>query len=170
MKHRLLLLYSWSVRTFMFFLPDMPLFFRLRGFLYGLFMHRCGGELQVAHDVSLIGLEKISVGRNVYFAKGCIINGGGEIIIGDDVLFGMLNVVVAGNHTYNGSSYHGPFDRGKVIIQKGCWIGAHCTLLKGTIIPAGSVVGANSLCNKAFEGKRLLISGNPAQVIKNLDL
>lgn len=132
-------------------------------------MKECKGNLQVAHDVSLIGLEKISVGHNVYFAKGCIINGGGEIIIGDNVLFGMLNIVVAGNHTYNGVSYHGPFDRGQVIVRNGCWIGAHCTLLKGTVIPTGSVVGANSLCNIAFEGERLLISGNPARVIKNLE-
>ena len=51
MKHRLLLLYSWLVKTVLFFFPDVPLIMRFRGFLYGLGMPSCGSNFQVAHNV-----------------------------------------------------------------------------------------------------------------------
>lgn len=61
MKHKLLLLYSWLVRTLLFFLPDMPLVMRFRGFLYGLGMAKSGKNIQVTHDAILRDLENISM-------------------------------------------------------------------------------------------------------------
>ena len=54
MKHRLLLLYSWLVKTVLFFLPDIPLIMRFRGFLYSLGMPSCGSNFQVAHNVIIL--------------------------------------------------------------------------------------------------------------------
>lgn len=63
MKHKLLLAYSWFVRTILFFLPDMPLVMRFRGFLYGLGMAKRGKNIQVTHDAILRDLENMSLGR-----------------------------------------------------------------------------------------------------------
>lgn len=62
MKHKFLLIYSWFVRTILFFLPDMPLVMRLRGFLYGLGMAKSGKNIQVTHDAILRDLENMSMG------------------------------------------------------------------------------------------------------------
>lgn len=53
-----------------------------------------------------------------------------------------------------------------IIIGRNVWIGAHVILLKGSRIPDGSVVAANSTVNSPFEGTNLLIAGNPAKVIR----
>ena len=63
MKHRLLLLYSWLIKTMLFFFPDIPLIMRFRGFLYSLGMPSCGSNFQVAHNVTLNSIEGLTVGN-----------------------------------------------------------------------------------------------------------
>lgn len=55
-----------------------------------------------------------------------------------------------------------------VIIGKNVFIGNRCTIGKGTEIPDGSVVSCVSKVSGVFsdEGENLLLSGNPAKVIK----
>ncbi len=46
------------------------------------------------------------------------------------------------------------------------WIGSNVTLLKGSVIPDGCVVGSGSVVARAFETPNTLIAGNPARVVK----
>lgn len=88
MKHKLSLIYAWSVRTLFFFLPDFPLFMRFRGWLYGVGMEKCGRNFQVAHSAVLNSLDRIKVGDNVYIANFCSLIPNGLIEIGSNTLFG----------------------------------------------------------------------------------
>jgi acetyltransferase-like isoleucine patch superfamily enzyme len=47
------------------------------------------------------------------------------------------------------------------------WIGMNCTLLKGTNIEKGCIVGANSVVTKHFRGSYKIIAGNPAKVVNS---
>lgn len=47
------------------------------------------------------------------------------------------------------------------------WIGARCTILKGTQIPDNCVIGAASLLSKEYTVPNSIIAGTPAQIIKN---
>ena len=105
MKHKLILLYAWLVRTLLFFLPDIPLFMRFRGWLYGLAMKECGRNFQVAHSVILNGLDLLCVGKDVYIANSCNVILNGELKIGYEVIFGPGVLVSTGNHQYDGNSY-----------------------------------------------------------------
>lgn len=169
MKHKLLLIYSWFVRTVMFFLPDAPLFMRVRGFFYKLGLKKCGKNFQIAHNVILNTLETISIGNDVYIAPNVIILGGGEIIIEDEVMIGPGVVIVADNHTFVNDSYrYGPIDYGSIFIGKGSWVAANCTIVKGGYLPTGSILASNSVLNKKYDGKRLLLAGVPAEIKKYL--
>lgn len=46
------------------------------------------------------------------------------------------------------------------------WIGTGVTLLKGTSIQKDSIVGANTLVNKAFDEAGVVIAGNPGRIVK----
>ena len=105
MKHRLLLLYSWLIKTMLFFFPDIPLIMRFRGFLYSLGMPSCGSNFQVAHNVTLNSIEGLTVGNNVYLAMGNIIYAHGKAIIGNNVMFGPGCLLTTGNHTFGDGSY-----------------------------------------------------------------
>jgi len=46
------------------------------------------------------------------------------------------------------------------------WIGCSTTILKGTTIADGCIVGSNSFVNKVFNHTNCLIAGNPARIVK----
>jgi acetyltransferase-like isoleucine patch superfamily enzyme len=56
-----------------------------------------------------------------------------------------------------------------VVIGEYCFVGTACTVLGGAVLPAYSVLGANSLLNKAFTETHRLYGGVPAQRLSELD-
>lgn len=57
-----------------------------------------------------------------------------------------------------------------IVIGKRCWIGMNVVLLPGTILGDHTVVGAGAIVTKSFPDGGAVIAGNPAKVIKKLDL
>jgi len=170
MKHKVLLIYSWFIRTLFYFFPDIPIFMKIRGFFYGLGMIKCGKNFQVTHDSIIKGLEKIKVGNNVFVGNHSIIFGSGITTIGDEVMLGPHVVLVSGNHTFKGQSYRwGKADVGQIIIEKGCWIGANCTIVSGSRLPKYSILGANSFICDFFDFEKSLYAGSPARLIKTFE-
>ncbi|MEX5734383.1 acyltransferase [Providencia hangzhouensis] len=105
MKHKLLLLYSWLIRTLFFLFPDIPFIMRTRGFFYSLAMKKSGKNLQIASSSVLKGLENLSVGNNCFFAINTIISASTYITIEDEVMVGYASIIESGNHTLENSSY-----------------------------------------------------------------
>ncbi|MBN8493397.1 MAG: hypothetical protein J0M00_18465 [Burkholderiales bacterium] len=55
---------------------------------------------------------------------------------------------------------------GDVRIGDHVWIAHGASVLKGSVIPDGSVVAAKSLVHSVFQGSNLLLAGTPARVIR----
>ncbi|MGK0724378.1 acyltransferase [Aerococcus urinaeequi] len=53
-----------------------------------------------------------------------------------------------------------------VIIGNNCWVSQNVTLLKGTELPNGTIVGSGSIVTKAFSELNSVIVGSPAQVVR----
>ena len=170
MKHKLLLLYSWFIRTFFYFWPDIPLFMRWRGFFYGLGMKHCGKDFQVTHSAILNTLEEFDVGKRVYIANNCSLIANGRIIIGDYTLFGPGVVVSSGNHLFDGDKFVKVSNKKDVIILKNCWIGANCTICAGAKLPEHSLLAAGSVLTTKTDktDEYGLYGGTPARFIKSL--
>lgn len=170
MRHKFILIYSWFVRVILILVPDFPLTMRIRGALYGLVMKKCGSNFQVANNVILKGIHNFSIGNNVFFGNNCIIMGSGNLRIEDEVMIAPNTVIVTGNHTsVDGSFRFGAIKIGEIMIQKGSWVGANCSIAIGAILPAGCVLGANSFLNKPFYEENSLYAGAPARYIKKID-
>lgn len=140
---------------------------RFRGWLYGLAMAQRGKNFQVAHDAIIRDLENIKMGGGNFVGNQVIIFCGGELLIGSNVQIGPQTVITPSNHTSIKGSYSKGFpERGIIIIGDGAWVGAHCTLLKGAVLPSNSVLAANSLLNKAFDISDSIYGGSPAHLLK----
>jgi len=168
MKHKLVLLYAWLVRTLLFFLPDMPLLMRFRGFLYGLAMKKCGRNFQVAHSTIINGIDLCSIGKDVYIANGCSLILNGILTIGDEVIFGPGVLLSSGNHQFDGNSFrHSESKIQDVEIGEGSWIGGNSSILGNASIPEKTVIAAGSVVTKncCKEGSGIY-GGIPAKFIK----
>lgn len=166
MKHHFALIWYWVVKTATDWLPDAPLFMRLRGWLYGLPMRRRGKDFQVASSVRLNGLDNISVGDHVYIAPGAVLLAGCDITIEDEVMIAPYAVITDGNHTALDGSYRfAPVNYAPVFVGRGSWIAANCTVLSGVHIGRGVVIAANSAVTHAVPDG-CLVGGVPARVIR----
>ena len=56
----------------------------------------------------------------------------------------------------------------RITIGNNVWIGCRCLILKGTEIPNGAVIGANSVLSKKYTSSDFIIAGNPAKEIKKI--
>ena len=54
----------------------------------------------------------------------------------------------------------------EVIIGNKVWIGCRNTILKGTVISDGSIIGACSIVSSRLEESNVIYSGNPAKKVK----
>ncbi len=169
MKNKLLLLYVWIIRSVLFFFPDIPIFMRFRGYLYGLFMKSCGRDLQVTHDAVIKDIAGISIGNHCFIGNGSVLMGSGTIEIEDEVMLAPHVIVISGNHVLENDSFrYGKGDRGHISIGRGSWVAGNCTIGRNSKLPAGSVLSANSFLNKEYTEEFSLYGGVPARFIKNL--
>ena len=141
-----------------------------RGRLYGLAMKHHGKDFQVTHDAVLKDLWGIAVGKHVFVGNGTVIMGSGDIEIEDEVQIAPHCIIISGNHTMkDGSFRYGEGDRGHIHIGRGAWVAGNCTVQRGSKLPAGSVLSANSLLNKEFDEPFSLYGGVPAKFIKRIE-
>ena len=169
MKHKFLLVYSWFIRTILYFFPDIPLIMRFRGWLYGLGMKKCGKDFQVTHDAIIKDLQHLIIGDNIFIGNHSIIMGSGMCTISNQVQVAPHCVIISGNHTSSCGSYrYGEGVVGEIFIGFGSWIAANSTIAKGAKLPDNSVLAANSFLNKSFEISNSVYGGVPAKFIKTL--
>ena len=175
MKHNILLIYSWFIRTILYFFPDVPFIMRFRGWLYGLGMAKCGKNFQVTHNVVINTLGSFTIGNNVRLGVFSRLNGSasGSCEIEDDVIIGQGTMVSCGNHEFNGRNFRDikkPSITTQIKIGHGSWIGANCTITAGSTVPACSVVAAQSCVTKKMESIEYGVYGGvPAKFIKKIN-
>lgn len=168
MEAKISIVYSWFVRTMTYFLPNIPVFMRFRGFLYSLMMEKCGKDFQVASSATLGTLSGLKIGNHVYIAHNVVVLGM-DIELKNEVLIGPNCVIASGNHRRVRSSFRfGGYYKGTVSIGNGCWVAANCSILSGSGLPDGSILAAGSVLNRIFNDKNHLYGGTPAVKIKEI--
>lgn len=159
----------WLVLLITSWLPDNKIVFRFRGWLAGFFMKRCGKNLQLGKDVTLLNPFNLEIGDNVYLAKGGWYNALGGLIMEDEVLCAPYVVISTMQHVYKNDSFRfGGSTSGKVIIGKGSWLASHCSIKCGVRIGKGSLVAANASVVKDVLDKSI-VGGVPAKFIKEVE-
>ena len=126
-----------------------------------------GGKIHLGRSVmtqkrvtlSAIG-GMLTVGENVSFNRGDIIVCQREITVGDGCAFGPNVVIYDHDHCYNTEGFSGnDYKTAPVIIGNHCWIGANVTILRGTSIGEGCIIGAGTII-KGNIPPHSLVTGN----------
>ena len=159
--HFSLLLTNW--------LPDNVPFLRLRGFIAGLFLGSCGGDLRLGRNVTFYNPGQVHVRRHVYLAQGCWIMAAAPIRIGDEVVCGPYCVIASANHSRKHGSYrYGTPHTAAVDVGRGCWLAAHVVVTAGSTIGDGTLVAAGAVVVQDLPGN-VLCAGMPAKSIRAIN-
>lgn len=116
---------------------------------------------------------RLNVCKELRFGDNVRINGNTNICCFSGVEIGR-DVLVSWDCLFMDTDFHRVYINGKIAnsnssikIGNNCWIGCRTTVLKGSEIPAGSVVGAGSLVCKQFDKENCIYAGNPARLLKD---
>jgi acetyltransferase-like isoleucine patch superfamily enzyme len=163
MIHKFLIFYSWIIRVVTFCLPDIPIIMRFRGSLYFIFNKNNYTNIQVAHSVVIVGLENFDMQSNTYIANGCVIIANGRIILGKNTIIGPNTTLVSSEHIWSEDSYRNAKSKPtEIFIENGCWIGANCVCIGGSLLPKGSILAAGGVLNKKHTEINSIYAGTPA--------
>lgn len=110
----------------------------------------------------------IEIGDNSTINSFCILLGNGGIKIGNNVHIAPHTIIVSSNHNYIEKEItidkQGLSNKG-ITIGNDVWVSANCTVVDGTYIPDGVVIGANSLVKGILEPYKVY-AGNPIKLLK----
>lgn len=145
-------------------------------------------DFNIVGPITVIN-RNIRIGRNVTIYPGVMFWGDGLIEIGDRVSLGNQTVIYASkeggvnigdNAQIAAQCYIIDMDHGiaagepitkqkntvaSVTIGKDCWLGANVTVLKGSVIEDGAVIGAKGLV-KGHIPQNAIAVGIPAKIVK----
>ena len=104
----------------------------------------------------VIGIENFILGERVEIGSFTIIDAKEGVTIEDNVKIGWSCSIFSVSTIDN--------KNGKIILKKGCKIGANSVIMPGIIVGENATVGANSLVNKNIPANEVWV-GTPARKI-----
>lgn len=110
----------------------------------------------------------VNIGERCFIQQCCTFFGRGGIEIGNDVFIGPKVNLITINHDVNPDNRSATYGR-RIVIEDKVWIGINSTILPGVKIGYGAIVGAGSVVTKDVE-PMTIVAGNPARVIKKIEL
>lgn len=168
-RYLALLLYYGFAR----YLPNYPFAFggRLRGFLCNYIFKKCGTSINVekwayfglGNDIEIGSNSGIGIRANIYG-----IGGGGELVIGDNVMMAPDVTILTLKHHHENHSVpviHQEISPSKIVIGDDSWIGIRSIILPEVNIGRGAIVAAGSVVTKDVPDYTM-VGGVPAKIIK----
>ena len=117
----------------------------------------------------VLSFEKIERGeRTPGLAISCFIDGRNGIKIEENVLIGPRVSLISMNHEAN--NFYEYIYSGPITIKKNSWLGSNCIILPGVTLGEHTIVASGAVVTKSFPSPNQLLAGNPAKIIKRLDI
>lgn len=113
--------------------------------------------------------ENIHVGNNFYVNFNCVILDVAEVRIGESCFIAPQVGIYTATHSVDPIERNSGVEYAKpVTIGDHCWIGGHATINPGVTLGDNVVVASGAMVTKSF-GNNVVIAGNPARVIREID-
>jgi maltose O-acetyltransferase len=143
---------------------------KIRGFVVKYIFRKCGANINIKRG-AFFGLGRdieignnSDIGLNAYIAG---IGGGGELIIGDNVIMAPEVAILTLGHYHSDPNMlinrQGDYTS-KIIIEDNVWIGIRSIILPGVRIGEGAIIGAGAVVTKDVPPYSI-VGGVPAKVI-----
>lgn len=113
--------------------------------------------------------NSLKIGNNVGINHYCYIGVRGDVVIGDNVIFGPRVSVFSENHNYDNIEIpikEQGVTKGKTVIGNDVWIGANVSIMSGVSIGDGCVIAAGAVVTKNVSAYSV-VGGVPAKLITN---
>lgn len=150
------------------FLPDFQFVMGLRGWLLRPSFRTCGRNFQICSDAMIVFSSSVSIGQDVYIARGCWIQGVGGVTLDDEVMLGPYSILASNDHQSKDGSYRfGEARPAPIRMGRGSWTGAHVVVTAGVTVGRGVACAAGAVVTRDVED-HMVVGGVPARVLRSL--
>lgn len=104
--------------------------------------------------------ENLSIGNHVRIGDNCFIMAIGGVSIGDGTIISRNVCLHSGNHSYASNEmlpYDSNYNKKKIVIGKGVWIGQNVNILPGVQIGDGAIIGMGTTVSKNINTKEIVV-------------
>lgn len=157
----------WALgQIFYKFLPNC--LWGLRHFILKCYGAKIGRNSKIYSSVKIAFPFNLIVGENTCIGDNVILYNLGLLEVGSNVTISQGAHLCGGTHDYKkrDDALLMPLVKSDILIKDGVWICADAFIGPGVIISENSIIGARSVIFKDVPG-RVIVAGNPGQVIKN---
>lgn len=131
---------------------------RLRPVLLRLFGARVGSNVFIRHRVRVLWPWKLVVGNDVWLGEDAWLLNLEPITIGDDVCISQGAFLCTGSHDARSATFE--YDNAPITVERGAWIAARATVLRGVRIGEGVTVPACALVKRDMPA-RMSVTDEP---------
>jgi acetyltransferase-like isoleucine patch superfamily enzyme len=130
---------------------------------------RIGARTSLELGIRITTRAGVTIGNQSTINRDCVLDGRGELIIGDNVNISPEVMIMTAEHDVNDPFFAGT--EAPVVIDDYAWISTRATILPGVKIGRGAVVAAGAVVTKDVR-EYAIVGGVPAKQIgiRNRDL
>jgi len=150
------------VNAFVFNSYLFPVYGFKRYLLY-IFGAKMGKKIVIKPKVNIKYPWKLSIGDYSWIGEKVWIDNLDEVEIGSHVVLSQGALLLSGNHNYKKDSFD--LLTGKIVLEKGVWIGARAVVTGGVHCSSHSILSVNSVASKDLKSFGIY-SGNPAKWVR----
>lgn len=123
-----------------------------------------GGDVHIGRAVRLQQVRGITLGSRVFIHRHTRLDLRGGITIGDDVVISPEARIMTADHDPNSPTRE--YRRRGVTVASRSWLGTNATLLPGTAVAEGCVVGSGAVAHGTLDPFGLYV-GSPARRVRD---
>lgn len=120
-----------------------------------------GKDTSIFRGTTILDIENLVIGEACSIGFRCMFDARGGITIGDNVVIASDTHIIGGYHDHNDPTFKPILE--PTVIGDYVWIASRCTVLSGTTIGRGAVVGGCSMV-RGTVGELEVVAGTPAKV------
>lgn len=111
--------------------------------------------------------SRVDIGSRTAIGLGSVLNGGDDIAIGEGCLISGYVYLQTSMHRFEAGTpiRDQGYDHAPVVLEDDVWLGAHVTVLPGSVLRRGTVVGSNATL-RASTGENEVWAGVPARRLR----
>lgn len=139
----------------------------LRSWALPYFLGGIGERTVIKDGLRITNPERVRIGSDCDLSIRVFITGGGGVTIGDFVGIGPDTKIWSVNHRYQDAEtpwLKQGYDREPVVIEDDVWLGANCFVMPGCTVGKGAIISAGTVLMKSVP-PYALVAGNPGRVV-----
>ena len=123
-----------------------------------------GFSMKQYSHIAVVNGGKVTIGNNVRINRNCMLVCHDSISIGDNCAIGPNTMFYDHDHNFGQNGIEDGYKIAPIVIEKNCWIGAGVTILRGTHIGEGSVIGAGTVVRREIPAHSLVTSNRELNI------